>query len=102
METLAGVESGATVAVYMGRTVAGKIATRLMAAGLPATTPVAVVENAARADETVLTGSLDSLPRLSRRSHIDGPVLIVIGEAVAHAGTSHAERLDAFPELTAA
>lgn len=94
--------SGATVAVYMGRTVAGRIATQLMAAGLPGVTPVAVVENAARADETVLTGSLDSLPRLSRRADIDGPVLIVIGEAVAHAGTSHAERLDAFPELTAA
>lgn len=94
--------SGATVAVYMGRTVAGKIATRLMAAGLSGATPVAVVENAARADETVLIGSLDSLPRLSRRSDIDGPVLIVIGEAVAHAGTIRAGQLDAVPELTAA
>ena len=94
--------SGATVAVYMGRTVAGKIATRLMAAGLSGHTPVAVIENAARADETVLIGSLDSLPRLSRRSDIDGPVLIVIGEAVAHAGTIRAGQLDAVPELTAA
>ncbi|MEW5423629.1 siroheme synthase CysG [Amorphus sp. 3PC139-8] len=85
--------SGATVAVYMGRTVAGKVATRLMAAGLPATTPVAVVENAAHADERAFTGRLDDLPELSRRSDVDGAVLIVIGEAVGEAGANAAEPL---------
>lgn len=85
--------SGSTVAVYMGRTVAGKIAARLMAAGLAGSTPVAVIENAARSDETLLTGRLDDLPFLARRSDIDGPALIVIGEAVAHAGTTSAEPL---------
>ncbi|WP_018700035.1 siroheme synthase CysG [Amorphus coralli] len=94
--------SGSTVAVYMGRTVAGRIATQLMAAGLAGATPVAVVENAARTDERLLTGRLDSLPRLARRTEIDGPVLIVIGEAVAHAGSAGAESLDPVPALTAA
>lgn len=94
--------SGSTVAVYMGRTVAGRIATQLMAAGLSGATPVAVIENAARADERLITGRLDSLPRLARRTEIDGPVLIVIGEAVAHAGSAGAESLDPVPALTAA
>ena len=39
---------GATVAVYMGRTVAADVANRLLDAGLPEETPVAVVENASR------------------------------------------------------
>ncbi|MDQ0315240.1 siroheme synthase CysG [Amorphus orientalis] len=94
--------SGSTVAVYMGRTVAGKIATRLMAAGLKGSTPVGVVENAARSDERLLTGRLDDLPALARRPDVSGPVLIVIGEAVAHAGATHAQPLAAERAFVAA
>ncbi|MBN9668948.1 siroheme synthase CysG [Roseibium aggregatum] len=84
---------GATVAVYMGRTVAAAVAERLMQAGLGAGTPVAVIENAAHADERQFAGSLSDLAILSDREEIDGPVLIVIGEAVGHAALDKAEPL---------
>ncbi|ADZ71956.1 siroheme synthase CysG [Polymorphum gilvum] len=77
--------AGATVAVYMGRTVAGAVSRRLVEAGLAASTPVAVVENAARPDERLFVGTLDALAALADRPDVTGPVLIVVGDAVAHA-----------------
>ena len=74
---------GATVAVYMGRTVAAQVAARLIDAGLAATTPVAVIENASRADRRAYAGRLDELASIAGRPEIVGPVLIIIGEVVA-------------------
>ncbi|HEY0290810.1 MAG TPA: siroheme synthase CysG [Hansschlegelia sp.] len=84
---------GATVAVYMGRTVAGAVAGRLMEAGLAAGTPVVAIENAARSDERVLSGSVRDLPALADRHDVTGPVLILIGEALAHAALENATPL---------
>ncbi|MEO1113646.1 MAG: siroheme synthase CysG [Pseudomonadota bacterium] len=84
---------GATVAVYMGRTVAAAVADKMIGAGLRPQTPVAVVENAAHADERLFAGTLAELAVLSNRPEIDGPVLIVIGEAVGHAALNKAEPL---------
>ncbi len=74
---------GATVAVYMGRTVAARVAARLIEAGLSAATPVAVIENASRADARAYAGRLDELASLAGRPEISGPVLIIVGEVVA-------------------
>ncbi len=87
--------SGATVAVYMGKTVAAAVAARLVEAGLPATTPVVAVENASRTDERVLAGTVADLPALALRGDLAGPVLIVLGEAAGHADLSAAEPLAA-------
>lgn len=76
---------GATVAVYMGRSVAAAVAARLTEAGLPDTTPVLAVENAACADERILAGLLRDLPALGARDDLQGPVLILIGRALAAA-----------------
>lgn len=84
---------GATVAVYMGRTVAAAVAEKLVLAGMNATTPVAVIENAAHPQERQFAGSLSDLCVLSERNEITGPVLIVIGDAVGHAALEHAEPL---------
>lgn len=84
---------GATVAVYMGRSVAGAVADRLLEAGLSPETPVAAVENASRADETLLTGTLADLPALGLRGDLTGPVLILIGRALGAAGNAAAEPL---------
>ncbi|PTM95010.1 uroporphyrinogen-III C-methyltransferase [Mycoplana dimorpha] len=81
--------SGATIAVYMGRTVAASVATRLMQAGLPAETTVAVVENASRADKRLLHGTLNDLPDLQYRDELTGPVMVIIGDAVAGANFEH-------------
>ncbi|WP_298960230.1 siroheme synthase CysG [uncultured Roseibium sp.] len=84
---------GATVAVYMGRTVSAAVAAKLISAGMNAQTPVAVIENAAHPDERQFAGNLSELAVLSNRTEIDGPVLIVIGEAVGHAALENAEPL---------
>jgi uroporphyrin-III C-methyltransferase/precorrin-2 dehydrogenase/sirohydrochlorin ferrochelatase len=76
---------GATIAVYMGRTVASTVATRLMQAGLDENTSVAVVENAGRSDKKMMHGTLQNLPALEARNDLKGPVMVIIGEAVAGA-----------------
>jgi uroporphyrin-III C-methyltransferase/precorrin-2 dehydrogenase/sirohydrochlorin ferrochelatase len=89
--------TGATVAVYMGRSVAARVAGRLVEAGLSRETPVAIVENAARHGETVHAGTLRELAGLEARDDIAGPVLIVIGEVVSHADLSSARPIDVAP-----
>ena len=84
---------GATVAVYMGRTVAADVANRLLDAGLPEETPVAVVENASRTDARLFHGTLKDLPDLNEIEEITGPTMVIIGEAVAGADISRAEPL---------
>ncbi|WP_417666447.1 siroheme synthase CysG [Roseibium sp.] len=88
---------GATVAVYMGRTVAAAVADKLIAADLRAETPVAIIENASHPDERQFTGCLKDLCEISVRDDVDGPVLIVIGEAVGHAALEKAEPISAAP-----
>ncbi len=75
--------TGATVAVYMGRSVAAKVAARLIEAGLTVSTPVAVIENASRPDRRAYAGRLDELAALAARPELNGPVLFLIGEVVA-------------------
>jgi uroporphyrin-III C-methyltransferase/precorrin-2 dehydrogenase/sirohydrochlorin ferrochelatase len=85
--------SGATVAVYMGRSVAASVATRLMRAGLGADTTVAVIENASRSDKRLLHGTLRDLPDLEFRDELKGPVMVIIGDAVAGANFERSEAL---------
>lgn len=82
---------GATVAVYMGKSVASRVAARLSAAGLAPTTPVLAVENAGRVDRRLLAGSLAGLAGLADRADVAGPVLILIGPAVAAGDLALAE-----------
>lgn len=85
--------SGATVAVYMGRSVAASVATRLMDAGLAEDTTVAVVENAGRSDSRLLHGTLEELPALETRNELKGPVMVIIGDAVAGGNFARSEPL---------
>ncbi|MBN8952098.1 MULTISPECIES: siroheme synthase CysG [unclassified Rhizobium] len=85
--------SGATIAVYMGRTVAASVAGRLMQAGLPPETTVAVIENASRRDRRLMHGILRDLPDLESRDELSGPVMVIIGDAVAGANFEQSEPL---------
>jgi uroporphyrin-III C-methyltransferase/precorrin-2 dehydrogenase/sirohydrochlorin ferrochelatase len=85
--------SGATIAVYMGRSVAASVAERLIAAGLPDETTVAVIENASRRDKRMLHGVLADLPGLEHRNDLGGPVMVIIGDAVAGANLDNSEPL---------
>jgi len=92
--------AGATVAVYMGRTVAAAVAARLIEAGMNASTPVAVIENASRPDRRAYAGRLDELARIARRPELTGPVLIIVGDVVAQGNIASAPA--ALAELAAA
>ncbi|WP_112610243.1 siroheme synthase CysG [Rhizobium sp. WW22] len=85
--------SGATIAVYMGRTVAASVAGRLMQAGLPPETTVAIIENASRRDRRLMHGILRDLPDLQHRDELGGPVMVIIGDAVAGANFEQSEPL---------
>jgi uroporphyrin-III C-methyltransferase/precorrin-2 dehydrogenase/sirohydrochlorin ferrochelatase len=85
--------SGATVAVYMGRSVAADVAGRLIDAGLSPDTAVAVVENASLAEPPPLHGTLADLPSLEARDDLGGPVMTIIGDAVAGANFERSEPL---------
>ncbi|MEJ8308945.1 siroheme synthase CysG [Agrobacterium larrymoorei] len=89
--------SGATIAVYMGRSVAASVATRLMNAGLNADTTVAVIENASRSYRRLMHGTLKDLPDLEHRDELTGPVMVIIGDAVAGANFERSEALAVSP-----
>ena len=70
-----------TSAIYMGAGEALQIARALIDAGKPATTPVAVLENASLPEARTLCGTLAELPHLAAQLG-GGPVLIVLGEVL--------------------
>ena len=74
--------SGGTIAAYMaGRTLA-VVAERLVAAGMAGSTPTVAVENASRAGERRLFGTLADLPALLAEAGFTGPTLVLIGAVV--------------------
>ncbi|WP_378945500.1 siroheme synthase CysG [Mesorhizobium sp. ANAO-SY3R2] len=94
--------SGATVAVYMGRSVAADVAGRLIDAGLSPDTAVAVVENASLKNRRRFHGTLADLPSLEARGDLTGPVMTIIGDAVAGANFELSEPLAALRHHEAA
>lgn len=74
---------GRTTVFYMGVAAAARIATRLVAHGMSASTPVAVVENGARPGQRVVLGSLATLADDIRRHAVRSPALLVVGEVAA-------------------
>ena len=86
---------GATVAVYMGRSTAAEVAQRMIEAGLSPDTAVAVVENASLPSQRMLHGTLSDLPSLQAREELTGPVMTIIGDAVAGANFTRSTPLAA-------
>lgn len=87
--------SGATIAVYMGRTVARQTATRLRQVGLSADTPVAILENVGRQDSRRFVGTMADLESLAAEKNTKAAALIIIGEAVASINLDRCEPLRA-------
>ena len=80
----------ATLAVYMGKGAASEVAAGLIVAGMPADTPIALVENASLPEERRIVTRLDLLPLVARTSLGEGPALILIGRAISlSAGEEH-------------
>jgi len=73
----------ATLAVYMGKAAAAEVSAGLIGAGLPADTPVALVESASLDHGGHFLTRLDLLPLAARTALGDGPALILIGQALS-------------------
>jgi len=87
---------GRTLVIYMGVATAEAIAEKLIADGLAPEVPIAVIENATRADMRVLRSPLAGLPSLVAKEGVKSPALIVIGEVAAE--PEHALRRLALPQ----
>ncbi len=81
--------AGLTLALYMGKSVAGETAARLIAEGAAPTIPVGIVVRAGRKDRVLYRGTLGSLAEGSTGLE-DGPAIIFVGEAIAHGDWSDA------------
>jgi uroporphyrin-III C-methyltransferase len=71
-----------TLVIYMGLRQLPGIVDRLLQAGRPAGTPVAVVENGSLASQRCCFGRLDELPDKVREAGIQSPALVVVGRVV--------------------
>ncbi len=70
-----------TLAIYMGTVKAAEIKQQLIAHGRSAHTPIAAIGRGTRADQVVLTGTLEQLDELALQ--VPSPALLVIGEVAA-------------------
>jgi uroporphyrin-III C-methyltransferase/precorrin-2 dehydrogenase/sirohydrochlorin ferrochelatase len=67
----------------MGRTALRELCGQLIAHGLPDDWPAAVVEQGTTQQQTVIAGTLATLPDLIEgRDDIDGASLVIVGEVV--------------------
>lgn len=82
-------DPGMTLAIYMGKAAAATVSRGLIDAGLPADTPVALVENASLPEERHFRTRLDLLPLAARTALGNGPALLLIGQAVGVAKMVH-------------
>jgi uroporphyrin-III C-methyltransferase/precorrin-2 dehydrogenase/sirohydrochlorin ferrochelatase len=71
-----------TVVIYMGVGALPQIASQLISHGLPASTPVALIENGTTDRERRIVGTLATIDRQAQRAFLTGPTLCMVGEVV--------------------
>ena len=71
-----------TVVIYMGIEGLPAITRELVRHGMPASTPVALIENGTTEHERRVVGTLASIERQAVRARLSGPTLFVLGEVV--------------------
>jgi uroporphyrin-III C-methyltransferase / precorrin-2 dehydrogenase / sirohydrochlorin ferrochelatase len=71
-----------TIVFYMGLLGIDILCRELVAHGLPAATPAALVQQGTTPTQRVLTGDLATLPGIVSRGGVKAPTLIIIGEVV--------------------
>ncbi len=73
---------GQTVVVYMGLQGIGMLCRELVAHGLPATTPAAIVQQGTTQRQRVVTGCLGTLAEAAHAAALQAPTLIIVGGVV--------------------
>ncbi|WP_323844388.1 siroheme synthase CysG [Microbulbifer magnicolonia] len=74
---------GQTLVFYMGLTGLQTICSQLIAHGMPAHTPVALVEKGTTSEQRVVVGDLNSIPQLAEAEAVEAPALTIIGGVVS-------------------
>ncbi len=71
-----------TIVVYMGLLGLPTLCTELIAHGLPADTPAAIVQQGTTQNQRVVTGTLKTLPAAAQAEKLHAPTLIIVGTVV--------------------
>lgn len=71
-----------TVAIYMGVRGLAQLCEKLVAHGLAADTPAALIEKATLPKQRVVEGTLATLPELATQAKAKPPALVIVGEVV--------------------
>jgi len=89
---------GGTLAVYMGAQTLPGLAAHLIEAGMAPDMPALAVESAALPGQRMLRGTVGSLPRQLAEAAPFGPVLLLIGEALADEAAGQGALAEALAE----
>ena len=73
---------GQTVAIYMGLGQIEELTADMIAQGVAADTPSAVVDNGARPNQRVVAAPLGGLAAAARAAQLRGPTIIIVGSVV--------------------
>ena len=76
------IQPSQTLVVYMGLTGLEILCRELIAHGMAATMPAALVEQGTTANQRVLIATLQSLPGVVAKQEVHAPTLLIIGEVV--------------------
>jgi uroporphyrin-III C-methyltransferase/precorrin-2 dehydrogenase/sirohydrochlorin ferrochelatase len=75
-------KSNQTIVIYMGLMGLPTLCQELVAHGLPITTPAAIVQQGTTYQQKVVTGTLETLPKLAENAKMKPPTLIIVGDVV--------------------
>jgi uroporphyrin-III C-methyltransferase len=73
---------GGTLVVLMGVTALPNFTARLIAGGLAADTPAAIIQEGTTERQRIVTGTVENIARLAKESGLTSPALTVIGTVV--------------------
>ncbi len=76
-------KTGGTLAIYMGGETLPGLAAHFIESGMEPSMPALLIENASLPDERHLPATIATLPSLHAARAASGPVLILVGEALA-------------------
>lgn len=76
------IHPGQTLVIYMGLSAIRQICTQLIAHGMPASTPIALVEKGTLPDQKVHIATLATMPELVAGKTIQAPTLTIVGSVV--------------------
>ena len=73
---------GQTVVIYMGLGSLAQLTEQLLAHGMPADWPTAVVEHGTAPQQRVVVAALDQIVIAVAREQLTGPSLVILGQVV--------------------